>query len=251
MTSCALCLRHRPDADGGCTESCRHVEPTVGQVCARCHLRVLDQLDTIAEAIALDAPVEQHGSKVRAAFGSKPPTSTAWLDWTRGDELRGCLGSWARAIHEDDPDLDWPVTTAAGLCAWLRLRWHDRLPWHEAVAEFAAEIEVWAREARRVLGRRPVGEVITCPGCEARLRVDIVGDPDGTVACRRCGQTGTAAWLMRLASAEGWADSEALAVGYGVSERSLRRWARHGEVKAKGTRPRLYAIADVLARINE
>jgi len=245
MTDCAICHRHHPDLDGNCTDRCRHNDATIGAVCARCHLRTLDRLDVIAEALALDAPVGGgRGGTVGGAYASRPPVATTWLDWTRGDELRGCLGSWARAIHEDDPDLPWPATTAAALCAWLRLRWHDRLPWHEAVAEFAAEIDVWAAEARRVLGRTATGQVIACPSCAGRLRVDLAADPDADIVCRRCGAQGSAAWLVRLTATDGWADAEALAF-LGAAERSLRRWAANGEIRSRGRRPVLYSVADV------
>jgi hypothetical protein len=248
MTDCAICRRHHPTTAGDCGPGCRHVDATIGSVCARCHLRTLDRLDTIAEAAALTAPVSlPSGGAAGGAYGSRPPVAVGWLDWTRGDELRGCLGSWARVVHEDNPDLPWPTTTIPELLTWLRLRWHDVLPAHEAVVEFASEMDVWAGEAMRVLGQTETGQVITCPGCAGRLRVDIAEDPDADIACRRCGATGTAAWMVRLAAsqgADGWADAEAL--GYlGASDRTLRWWARRGKVRSRGTRPVLYSVADV------
>jgi hypothetical protein len=115
------------------------------------------------------------------------------------------------------------------------------------VVEFAAEMDVWAGEAMRVLGQTETGQVITCPGCAGRLRVDIAEDPDADIACRRCGATGTAAWMVRLAAsqgADGWADAEALQF-IGAAERSLRRWARQGKIRHRGTRPVLYSVIDV------
>ena len=248
MTDCAICFRHHPDLDGDCSERCRHIEASIGNVCSRCHLRTLDHLDLIAEAVALTAPVTTGSSTgVGGAYGSKPPVPTVWLDWTRGDELRGCLASWARMIHEDDPDLPWPTNTSSDLLAWLRLRWHDRLPQHEAVREFAAEISVWFYEARRVLGRTEQGQMIACPSCGARLRVDITAEPDKDITCRRCGHAGPASWLVRMAaiSDDGYVDAEAITAYFDVSERSLRRWAKSGQLRHRGRRPVLYAIADV------
>ena len=245
MTDCAICTKHHPDDAGDCTSRCRHRDATIGSLCARCHLRILDHLDLIGEAVALSAPVAVHGSKVRQAFGSKPPVSADWLDWMRGDELRDCLGSWCRVVHEDHSEFPWPRTTSAAFVVWLRERMHDVLPAFEAIAEFAAEVDVWAREARRVLGRTPTGEIIGCPQCSARLRVDIAADRDATVTCRRCGMTGTAAWMVRLASVDGWADADAIGSWFAVSERSLRRWARAALVRTKGRHPVTYSIADV------
>jgi len=65
--------------------------------------------------------------------------------------------------------------------------------------------------------------------CGYRLRYS---DPDEVVTCRRCGSTRDAMTLVAVALADGeaaiWVDPEAAARESGVSQVTLKKWARRG-----------------------
>lgn len=64
-----------------------------------------------------------------------------------------------------------------------------------------------------------------------------------TTRCRACGAVRTAAQLVRAGGTEDtWASPEDLAEHFGVTARTLRRWAKSGSVRRKGG---LYNWADV------
>lgn len=257
MSDCHSCARHRPDADGGCTAACRHREAATGtNACPPCAQRLRDDLDALATA--WDATAAGPVTTAAGAGGAiGVPGGVAWVDWRHGGEVIGVLSSWARVIHEDAQaegvELPWPLLTVPVLVAWHRAALERWTLAHEALAEVMAEIGALAAVARRMVGEVPTGQVVACPApsdgdsgsCGRRLRVH-AADPEAEVRCDRCGTTWSTSRLLLLGMGSGdvWADVEAVASFVGVSEASIRRWARAGRVRRQGAR---YSVTDVRA----
>lgn len=142
--------------------------------------------------------------------------------------------------------------------------------------DFANEIGMCARRMHAFSGhadREPGDRVVPCPtltglidddgdpiACGKRLVVrtwaaldateSVTGRADWSigdhVTCPRCGATRSPEQLLRAAGKDGaYVDPEAIARWYGLSERTLRRWAARGEIRREHGR---YSWADVEAR---
>ena len=242
MTDCAICRRHHPDLDGDCTDRCRHVDATIGDLCQRCHLGILRNLTTITEAWELSAQGSvSTGRGTSSEVGL--PGGTEWLNWRAGGEVIGTLNDWCITWHEDIPDVEFPTAANRNdlvpvLCQWLRVHMHDVGCRHEYIKLFDEEIAGLAALARRIIGDVPPGQVVICPGivetCGARLRVDIAADPHAEVYCRKCSTTWTPIRLM-LYGVEGATDMywplDFIELYCGVPRRTQQRWGRQGSVR--------------------
>lgn len=141
--------------------------------------------------------------------------------------------------------------------------------------DFANEIGMCARRMHAFSGhadREPGDRVVPCPTlmatddasdittCGKRLVVRTWAALDATesvsgradwsigeyVTCPRCGATRSPEQLLRAAGKDSaYVDPEAIARWYGLSERTLRRWAARGEIRREHGR---YSWADVEAR---
>ena len=125
--------------------------------------------------------------------------------------------------------------------------------------DFADEV---GRCARRMHGlahpRGSSDRVVRCPTltdestCGRRLTVRTwaaldddrtIGEP---ITCGSCGVTRSPEQLLRAAGKQDtWADAEALASWFGITERTLRQWAAKGLIRRERS---MYAFADVEAQ---
>lgn len=123
------------------------------------------------------------------------------------------------------------------------------------LTQFADQIGRSLATVRSMLLGRSRDRVVSCPTITdegrcgqpitVRTWLPLEHDPSvgETTHCRRCGAIRTAAQLVRAGGTEDtWASAEDLAEHFGVTARTLRRWAAAGSVRRKGG---LYNWADV------
>jgi len=174
-------------------------------------------------------------------------------------EMRGMarygIASAARTVT-DSPD-----ATLVGVCGFLahHVEWTVSEPgfpledYADELRQFVRALRRWDRESQ------DVGTMVRCPtptlkpcGCDPDDRpycedCDTTGEVQGQcgyrlyytdvhddVTCRRCGAKRSAMTLAAVAMADGrdvWLDPEAAAQVLGVTEGTLRQWARKGRVQ--------------------
>jgi hypothetical protein len=227
--------------------------------CMKCQRRISDHLGDIVNYASL---AEQELLPGRGGDGRSTERSLGIrlqaLDLVAGNDVLPILESWERMYREEWGYAPWGPTTLergqgkadqataylTGTVAFLRANL-DRICEHPAVDDFHGEVtQVWrqAREAARQQPRQAWR--VTCPAdaddgeCGNVLR--ITGEDFGKdVTCRTCRTTWpTDRLLMVVASsteADLWIDTEAAARHTGVPEASLRRYAKQGKIKRRGS----------------
>lgn len=244
MTGCARCTRHRPDPDGGCTPRCHHPQPAgPGLVLCPACLADLRALCSELARLWCATATPQPGS--RAAGGSERPLpgGTEWLDWRTGTDLARDLAAIADEWADAHPGTPGPTRPGVvQLLVWLRAHTDSH---GAATPTVVGDMAVMASHVHR--GRRLAGEAnpsrhIPCPGhtqdsgCGRRLAIDL-HDPDRALdPCAWCGRSWTTAQLLRFGDRDVYLDAEAVAATVGVSESTLRRWARRGLVRQSHSR---------------
>lgn len=185
--------------------------------------------------------------------GHDAPLLVLLEDWERMiREMRGMvpygLASAARsnaAARTMQATTDHTSATLTGVCGFLRasVDWATTRP-DFPIDDFATEIAECVRAVRRWdTNRDDIGTMVRCPtltdttdddgharSCGYRLYYASVHDD---VTCRRCGTTRSAMTLAAVAMADGrevWLDPEAAAQYLGVTEGTLRQWARSGRI---------------------
>lgn len=142
--------------------------------------------------------------------------------------LTGCVAFLGRQVAWMTTESDFPVDDFAdeiGACVRVLRRWDS------------------TTEERGTMVRCPT--VTDAGECGYRLSYR---DMDEPVTCRRCGQTRDAATLALIAMSDGrevWLDPEAAAKWLCVSEPTLRRMARRGEIQRSHGRYRMPASTAV------
>lgn len=169
-------------------------------------------------------------------------------DVTRGwttSELKLSARAFTQAVGFLRANLDW-------ICA------SPTFP----LEQFVDEVQRARGTMRGMLKGGGQDRVVKCPTltddgtCGASITIrtwaaldarDDDGRPDHstgeTTVCRRCGAVRSAAQLLHTAGTEDtYADAEALALHFGISQTVIRKWARAGKVAKDGSR---YRWADV------
>jgi len=235
--------------------------------CMKCQRRISDHLGDIVNYAAL---AEQELLPGRGGDGRSTERSLGIrlqaLDLVAGNDVLPILESWERMYREEWGYAPWGPTTLergqgkadqataylTGTVAFLRANL-DRICEHPAVDDFHGEVtQVWrqAREAARQQPRQAWR--VTCPAdaddgeCGNVLR--ITGEDFGKdVTCRTCRTTWPTDRLLMVVVASShatlWVDAAAINTMAGLTDRTLRRWAREGRIKRKGG---LYDFAQVM-----
>jgi hypothetical protein len=131
------------------------------------------------------------------------------------------------------------------------------------VDDFADEVRACVRALRRYdMDAEELGRMVKCPtltddvdedgrpkACGYRLHYR---DWHEQVTCRRCKVTRDAATLVAVAmsdpDADIWTDHEAITTQFGVTQQTLRKWARRGLIPP--ARNGLYSISAVSHVLN-
>ena len=252
---CILCARR-----GKQTESDSHV-------CVPCaswlQVQVADIARLAADAAAYVLPGSTSGGGSRSVPGSRPPLTVDAVDPELtligpppSPSVLEVVESWERMIRDMRQMAPYGPASAArarisvgiyqgtsatlvGCVSFLgaSVAWMTTEP-EFPVEDFADEVRACVRVLRRWdLDAEDRGTMVKCPTitddgeCGYRLAYR---DWDEHVTCRRCGQTRDAATLALIAMSDGrevWLDPEAAAQWLCVSEPTLRRMARRGEIR--------------------
>ena len=244
---------------------CEH--PTRAATCPRCLTRIGRHLTEIVEfaQIAHQELLPGQGGDGRSTERSLGVRLDA-LDLIAGFDVLPVLESWERLFREEWALAPWGPTTSmrgagqadqaaaylVGTVGFLRAHL-DRIGEHPAVGDFATEVATCWQQARNAARRQPrQGWRVTCPAdtddgeCGEWLRVT-GEDFGGEVTCRSCRTswpTERLLWVVASSSeADMWVDAAAAARHTGVPESTLRRWARQGKVRRRGTMYEYKSIA--------
>lgn len=251
-----------------------------GHVCARCAIRLADDLDAIP-ALAAQASVEPRAGRGsgRTVPGSRPPIDLAgvdpaltavavpagtttvlevvesWCRLVREERQMAQYGPWSAAVARTGrAGYAGTTTTLVAATGFLRAHvdWAIRQPW---VDDMADEMRACARALRHLdADREPTGTVVPCPtvsveagDCGCRLRIS----ERDVVRCPRCGREWDTDQLVRSATADTlppdvWVDAEAAAVAAGVHPRQLIKWARRGLLDRSQGRYRLTQVMGLI-----
>lgn len=236
-----------------------------GHCCVECASWLTTQVADIArlaaDAAAWVTPGSSTGGGGHSVPSSRPPLNVDAVDpeLTHIGPLPSptvleVLESWTRMIREMRGMAPYGVATEArargglyeGTSATLvaAVAFLGRqVPWmidaDFPLEDFADEIRACVRVLRRFdLDAQDMGTMVKCPTtheddgeCGYRLYYTDVHED---VTCRRCGATRSAMTLAAVAAADGrdvWLDPEAAAKWLGVSESTLQRMARRGDVE--------------------
>lgn len=236
-------------------ERCKRASADV--LCESCARRLSTALEEIREFSSLVDTAMPH-TRARGASRSSERTlgvNIDALDVIAGNDTLPLLEAWEIAIrHDFDLTPYGVVTESVKRTAMLRERvtflnsWRDRLieaRW-PLLADMHREITSEAsRLARIACVDEHEGWRVECPSdvqdemCRRRLRVtrdDL--DNDAEITCRSCRRVWTARRLVVVSAAakdvDVWVPADTLADWYGVTKRTLRRWAKQGLIERRG-----------------
>lgn len=214
-----------------------------------------------ADAAAWVAPASSSGGGSRPVPGSRPPCNVDSLDPELtltgpppSPTVLEVLESWERMVRDMRGLAPYGPASAARLADGLYAGTSATLvgcvdflgrsvPWVTTaedfpLEDFADEMRACVRVLRRWdVDREDMGTMVKCPTlnddgeCGYRL---YYRDWDEHVTCRRCGVTRDASTLVAVAMSDGrdvWLDPEAASQWLGVSEVTLRRMARRGDIE--------------------
>lgn len=248
---CVLCAMHD-----------RQTRLRHGHCCAMCADRLTADVRRIGE-LAVMASVEPKAGRggMSTSFGSKPPINVSGVDpeltligHPPSPTVLDVLESWVRLVREERqmaPYGPWSAAVAAssttsgtqatlvGCVGFLaaQTEWIVGTP-DFPLDDYRSEITACVRALKRwdPTAEDP-GTMVKCPTltedgeCGYRLHYHQMDEP---VTCRRCGVTRDAMTLAAVAMSDGrdvWLDPEAAANWLGMSERTLRRMARRGDIE--------------------
>lgn len=152
------------------------------------------------------------------------------------------------------------AASIVGVVGFLLGELHRAAGAHYAIDDFARDLgAIHAQVVAAARTGAAVGWSVDCPNdgpdgiCGRRLRVTSANFDSGPgehdaepVVCDRCHRQWDAKWLLQVgaadADAEVWAPAEDVALLYGVSARTLQRWAKAGGIERVNG---LYSVASV------
>jgi hypothetical protein len=263
-----------------CTARDRHTRLKFGHCCATCVDRITSNLRNIPRLAEMAAahltPKQGTGGTTTNAYGPRPPINLDAVDpalaYVPGHDapMLVILEEWERMVRNQRGyapygvasvsrtvaaartavgAIDTTTVTLRGVCAFLAAQ----VEWAATDADFplddfADEIHQCMRAVQRWdQNRNNIGTMVKCPtildhgSCDYRLHY---ADVHEEITCRRCGATRSAMTLAAVAAADGrdiWLDPEAAAQWLGVTEGTLRQWARKGRIERDHGRYRVSA----------
>jgi len=268
--TCTICQR---SSQRFACERCEH----------QMRLQLQEVLDF--QAIAADNLLPGQGGDGRASERGLG-VNIAALDLVGAFDAIAVLESWERMWREDygltpygpasaerltamtqakpDPDIAGTShpgmqstrATLVGIVNFLQSWLSKTCSEHPAVDEFARELRTLHRACQQAAGQtRRAAWRVTCPAdtdqgeCGKQLRVS-GQDFGGHVSCRACGTTWPVERLLRVVAssqhAELWLDPEAASEWLGISERTLRLWAREGRLKRANGRYEVHSLREAI-----
>jgi hypothetical protein len=241
--------------------------PSEHVACIWCQRRTSERLGDIVTFVALaeDELLPGRGGDGRSTERGLGVRLDA-LDLVAGNDVLPVLESWERLFREEWGFAAWGQTTLergrgqvqqvpaylTGTVSFLRSHL-DRIFDHPAVDEFAVEVGTCWHQARKAASQEPrQAWRVTCPTdvddgeCGTWLRVT-GEDFGGSITCRTCRTTWpTDRLLLVVASSsdsELYLDADAIMRMSGVTEMTLRRWAKDGKLQRRGN---LYSVRPIL-----
>jgi hypothetical protein len=248
------------------------------QACRYCQTRMtrlLKEIRQYAATAANELTPGKTGSDQRGTETSIGIRISA-LDFTAGHDVLPILESWERdwrdtyhlppyGIASSQRNAGKPAAnTINGVIDFLTTWLPQACENHPAIDDFNTELKTahaTAQNAARMTP--PTKTTITCPNdddttptglCGARITIH-ADSIDGKATCRRCRTTWDIAHLIHVAittpGSETWTDSEAAANYFGVSVRTLNRWAsaKHGCIKRRDGKFELQSIHAAIDRM--
>ena len=235
--------------------------------CERCEHQMRLQLGEVLDfqAMAADNLLPGQGGDGRATERTLG-VNIAALDLVGAFDAIAVLESWERIWREDygltpygpasaerEPT---PTASLTGIVNFLQSWLSKSCSEHPAVDEFAAELRGVHRASQQAAGQtRRAAWRVTCPAdtddgeCATQLRVS-GEDFGGHVSCRGCGTTWPVERLLRVVAssqhAELWLDPEAASEWLGISERTLRLWAREGRLQRANGRYEVHSLREAI-----
>lgn len=249
---------------GACTICQRATER---MACQRCETIMRQQLSHIVEyqALAEDNLIPGRGGDGRATERTLG-INVAALDTVGAFDAIAVLESWERIWREDygltpygPASAERQPTAAAtlvGIVNFLQSWLSKSCSEHPAIDEFAAELRNLHRASQQAAGQTSrAAWRVTCPTdledgeCGTRLRVS-GEDFGGHVTCRSCSTTWPVERLLRVVAssqhAQLWLDPEAASQWLGISERTLRLWAREGRIQRANGRYEVHSLREAI-----
>lgn len=241
-------------SDERCERCNRASSMILCQACARRLSSALEEIRQFTSMIDSAVPRAAAASLARSSDRTLGVNVDA-LDVIAGNDTLPLLESWEIAIRHDFELTPYGVVTEQQKrTAMLRERvefiqaWRDRLieaRWPLIVEMQQELLREAARLARIACVDDHEGWRVECPTdvddemCRRRLRVtrdDL--DNDAEITCRSCKRVWTARRLVVVSAAaqdvDVWVPADTLADWYGVTKRTLRRWAKQGLIERRG-----------------
>ena len=242
--------------------------PTERMACDRCQHTMRVQLGEICDyqALAADNLVPGQGGDGRATERTLG-VNIAALDLVGAFDAIAVLESWERIWREDygltpygpasaerDPAAR---ATLLGIVSFLQSWLTKSCTEHPAIDEFAREVRTLHRTCQQAAGQaRRSAWRVTCPAdtdegeCGTQLRVS-GEDFGGHISCRGCGTTWPVDRLLHVVAssqhAELWLDPEAASEWLGISERTLRLWAKEGRIMRDHGRYEVHSLRQAIS----
>jgi hypothetical protein len=261
QTKCSIC------GHDSTHHACRYCETRM--------TRLLKEIGDYAQQAAHELTPGKTGSDQRGSETSIGIRISA-LDLIAGNDVLPILESWERdwrdtyqlqpyGIASSDRNAGKPrahtlTTVLDFLTTWLPRACET----HPAIEDFNTELKQAHATAQQAARMTPPNKTtITCPNdddttptglCGSRITIH-ADSIDGKATCRRCRTTWDIAHLIHVAittpGAETWTDSEAAANYFGISVRTLNRWAKakHGCIKRREGKFELQSIHAAIDRI--
>lgn len=260
-----------------CAARDRRTELHSGHICGYCLQGITRALTRIEDSVRQPLQAVKGTSSGAPCFESRPPTNLDQIaphmaTYTTIHGVRttvtDTLEEWARLIREMRGYAPYGVATEgqwrqSGIVNAETVFYQSvkiiriNLAWAAEdagfpIEEFHDEITYLARHVRTAADQSKAGtRIVECPSldCDGFIHVRIWApvEHDSSIGemttCRSCGVVRTAAQLLAAAGGdETYADAEALANHFGISQTVIRKWARQGKIRKKDVR---YCWSDV------
>jgi len=238
-------------------------------VCEHCQLKLARQLHDIVDYVAITAgelrPGQTGGGTGRGNEISIGVRVNA-LDFLAGNDVLPVLESWEKDWRETFHLTPYgPASharnagkpkeqTLVGVVSFLQTWLPAACERHPAIADFAIELRQCHKQARAAARMEPQKSMtIACPnrddetGQQCGTRIQVGDDTRSmTAPCRSCGNIWDLNHLIALAvSTDGgeiWADGEAAAGYFNLTDRTLRNWAAAGKIRREHGRYEMHSI---------